>query len=550
VIGGRYAASLALGTLALASGAALSGTAAWLITRASQHPAVLAVTVAVVGVRLFGIARPALRYAERLTAHRAAFAVLARVRANVYDALVPLTPARLGSRRRGDALGAVVDDVDAELDRLLRVIAPAIVALLVCAGTIGFQLAVLPAAGAVLAGGLFVSAVLGPALSYRHARDAERRFAVERARLSTEVLDVLGAADELIAAGAAPRAVAALQSRDRQVTAAKARAAWANGLGAGLASAAVVLTVTGTALVCIPALAAHRINAPTAAALVLLPLALAEVLAPLPEAATVAVRVAAARRRLRRLLSARPAVAPCHDPRPLPAGPVHLRLTQVSARWSDGGPVALQPIDLDLPPRRKVAVVGRSGCGKSTLAAVLLRFLDPAGGQYTVDGHDVRTLDPDDVRAVVGLVDDAPYLFATTLAENVRLARPDAGDAAVEAALRRARLGDWLDALPHGLATRLGDGAAAVSGGERARIALARAFLADQPVLVLDEPTAALDTAAAQALLEDVLAAAADRTVVLITHRLEGLDQVDQVIDLSRDRIGRPRNSSSVRSTR
>jgi len=195
-------------------------------------------------------------------------------------------------------------------------------------------------------------------------------------------------------------------------------------------------------------------------------------------------------------------------------------------------------------------VVGRSGCGKSTLAAVLLRFLDPAGGQYTVNGQDVRTLDPDDIRAVVGLVDDAPYLFATTLAENVRLARPDADDAAVEAALRRARLGEWLDALPHGLATRLGDGAAAVSGGERARIALARAFLADQPVLVLDEPTAALDTAAAQALLEDILAAAADRTVVLITHRLEGLDQVDQVIDLSRDRIGRPRNSSSVRSTR
>jgi thiol reductant ABC exporter CydC subunit len=530
-------ASIALGALALGSGIALAAVSAWLITRASEHPHVLAVAVAVVGVRLFGIARPVLRYVERLVGHRSAFALLADRRARIFEALIPLTPARLGGARREQALAAVVEDVDALVDRMLRVIAPAAAAAIASAAVIGAQTAMLPAAGAVLAAAVAAAAVLGPALSAGTAWASQRSLGRRRAELSADIAQLLEGHEELIATGAAPAALDRLAARDGAITAAKARGALADGLGAGLSAAALAWAVAASAVVAIGPLHEGRISAPLFAVIVLLPLALAETVAALPEAATTAIRVRAARRRLQTLLGAQPAVAPWDPglgPGLPPEGPVHLQLRAVAARWAPDGPLAVQGVDLDLRPGRAVALVGRSGSGKSTVAAVLLRFLDPADGTYLINGVDACALDPDAIRAVVGLVDDSPYLFATSLAENVRLARPGASDDEVEAALRQARLGRWLDALPGGLATRLGEGGAAVSGGERARIALARAFLANHRVLVLDEPTASLDRAAAEALMSDILGAGTDRAIVLITHREEGLGLVDEIVDLDR----------------
>ncbi|QDH10980.1 ATP-binding cassette domain-containing protein [Nocardioides dongxiaopingii] len=185
--------------------------------------------------------------------------------------------------------------------------------------------------------------------------------------------------------------------------------------------------------------------------------------------------------------------------------------------------------------------MGPSGSGKSTLAAVLVRFLAPTSGRHLVGGADVAGLRADDVRRRVGLLDDDPYLFATTLAENVRLARPGASDEDVEQAVRGAHLGEWLDALPRGLATRIGDGAEAVSGGERARIGLARMLLAEHDVLVLDEPTAHLDTATARAVTDDLLALCerpGGPGLVWITHSDHGLDRMDDVLDLTPHRGG------------
>ncbi|MGH3468865.1 MAG: ATP-binding cassette domain-containing protein, partial [Thermocrispum sp.] len=210
-----------------------------------------------------------------------------------------------------------------------------------------------------------------------------------------------------------------------------------------------------------------------------------------------------------------------------------LRLRAVRAAWTPDGPTAVGPLDLDLPPWHRLGVVGPSGSGKSTLVAVLTRALDPRTGCVTLDGVDLRDLPLDDVRGVVGVVDDDPHLFGTTLAENVRFARPGADDAAVALALRDARLGEWVESLPDGLNTRLGDGGSAVSGGERARIALARVLLANRPVVVLDEPTAHLDTDTAEAVLGDLLAATTGRTVVLVGHRTEAFGRLDAVLDLS-----------------
>ena len=206
-------------------------------------------------------------------------------------------------------------------------------------------------------------------------------------------------------------------------------------------------------------------------------------------------------------------------------------LDGVAASWTGHGE-QLEPTDLHLAPGQRVAVVGPNGTGKSTLLAVLARHLDASRGRHTVDGPDVRDLSLEEVRRHVAVVDDEPHVFATSVRANLRLAGPDADDAAVEHALERAGLGRWLAELPDGLDTALGSGGRGLSGGERARLGVARAVLAERPVVLLDEPTAHLDHATATAVLDDVLSATDGRSVVMVSHRLEALGRFDTVLDL------------------
>ena len=217
---------------------------------------------------------------------------------------------------------------------------------------------------------------------------------------------------------------------------------------------------------------------------------------------------------------------------PVPAAPAPQGLVthRLSGGW--GAPV-FSGLDLDVPAGTRVGVVGPSGCGKSTLAATLVRFLDPRQGAARLGGTDLRELDLDDVHRLVGLVDDDPHVFSSSVAENVRLARPGCADDEVDRVLRQVSLGPWLDALPQGLHTMVGDGHADVSGGERARLGLARALLADHPVLVLDEPTAHLDASTARDVARDVLRATEGRSVVWVTHDAVALDSMDRVVDLA-----------------
>ncbi|MFB9839335.1 amino acid ABC transporter ATP-binding/permease protein, partial [Actinoallomurus acaciae] len=214
-----------------------------------------------------------------------------------------------------------------------------------------------------------------------------------------------------------------------------------------------------------------------------------------------------------------------------------LRVRDLRARWTPGGPYALDGVSLDLAPGRRCAVVGPSGSGKTTLTTVLLRLLDPAGGEVTLNGVDLRELAGDDVRRAVGVCGQDAHLFDTTIGENVRLARPYATDERVRDALRRARLLDWVSALPSGLDTCVGEHGARVSGGQRQRIALARTLLADFPILLLDEPAEHLDVATADALTADLLTATEGRTTLLVTHRLAGLAAVDEILVLADGRV-------------
>lgn len=511
-----------LGGLASASGVALTATAGWLIVQASYQPAILTLMVAIVGVRTFGIARPALRYVERLRSHDVVLRLLADRRVEVYDAVVPLTPGALG-RRRGDVLAAVVDDVDSVLDRELRVRMPVRGFAITAALALAFVAFVAPAVLPVVLG-VGASGVAAYALARAGAARAERGAVAARARLSDAVVEATQTASELSMWQAEERAVAAVDAvgaelgrhtRSAATWLATGRALVLTASGAGVAASALLLTGT--------------VSGPMLALLVLLPLALGEVTSSLADAGALAARTRAAEDRLAELTSREPVVS--SPPVPAPVAGSAISVDGVAAAWDDR--VVLDGLDLTLAPGERVAVVGPTGSGKSTLAALLMRFVDPVRGRVRLGGRTLPEVALSDVRATVGLVDDDPHVFASTLVENVRLARPSASDADVEAALRQARLGPWLDSLPDGLDSWLGDGHAQVSGGERARIAIARSLLADQPVLVLDEPAAHLDGATADELAAEVLSGDDGRTVLWITHAEAGLDRVDRVVSLA-----------------
>lgn len=531
---GGLLVSTLLGACASLSGVALTATAGWLIVQASTHPPVLTLMVAIVGVRTFGLARPVLRYAERLRSHDLALRLLARRRVEVYDALVPLVPARLG-RRRGDLLASVVDDVDGVVDDALRVRLPLHSAVLVSVAATVVSTLLLPLAGAVVAATCVVGGGAAYLLARQGAARTERTAVDLRAELSEAAVETAQVAPELVMWQAEPAAVGRVADLSDRLGGAAGRTVTRIG-----AARAVVLLTSAVGVVAVAALAVGQVSGPVLALLTLVPLALAEPLAACADAGALAVRTRAAAERLEALERTAPAVRATVG-EPLPSGS-DLALEEVSAGWTRGQ-VALRELSLDVAPGERVMVVGPSGSGKSTLAALLLRFLDPTSGEVRLGGVPTTRLDPDDVRRVVGLLDDDPHVFASTLVENVRLARPGASDAEVEDALRRARLGDWLDGLPKGLHTWLGDGHAQVSGGERARIGLARSFLAGHAVLVLDEPTAHLDHATAVDLAREVLETPDGRTVVWISHDHVGVELADRVVDLG----VQPPISSNVR---
>lgn len=533
----RLGLAVLFGVLALGSGVGLMATSAWLISRAAQHPPVLMLMVAIVAVRAFGLGRGVFRYVERLVGHDATFRILADLRARVYERLERLAPGGLPAFRSGDLLNRLVADVDAVQDLFLRVLLPCTIAAVVGGASVGVAWALLPSAGVVLLLALVVAGVVAPWLSAVVSRRAERRTTDLRGELTSHVVDTLQGAPELIAYGAAPDQLAKAEQLDHDFTRATARSATTTGAGAAISVLAGGLAVWGNLAAGVPAVRSGALDGVLLAVIVLLPLAAFEVVAGLPLAAQYMERVRRSASRIFAVLDSPPPVRDPDDPAPLPAPPYTLSVENLRARWTPDGPYALDGISLDLMPGRRCAIVGPSGSGKTTLTSVLLRFLEPAGGRASLNGVDLRALTGDDVRRVIGLCAQDAHLFDSTIGENIRLARPAATDDEIRHVLRRARLLDWVETLPRGLDTHVGEHGAQVSGGQRRRIALARALLADPPVLLLDEPAEHLDIATADALTADLLTATEGRTTLLVTHRLSGLDAVDEIVVLDGGRV-------------
>ncbi|WP_053800122.1 thiol reductant ABC exporter subunit CydD [Streptomyces rimosus] len=535
---GRLGLALLLGSLALGSAVGLMATSGWLISRAAQHPPVLYLMVAVTATRAFGIGRAVFRYAERLVAHDAVFRMLADVRVAVFRRLERLAPAGLRERSRGDLLSRLVADVDAVQDYFLRWLLPVGAAVVVGLGSVGFTAWLLPEAGAVLAAGLLLAGAGVPALSAVLARRAERQLSPARGVLSAHVVDLLTGTAELTVAGALGSRIDRTRRADRDLTRIASRSAAAAGAGGGLSALLCGLTVAAAAVVGVQAVHAGRLTGVCLAVVVLVPLAAFEAVAGLPLAVQYRQRTRRAAERVFEVLDApepvgEPAGATAAD---VPETPFPLVVTDLTARYPGQRKPALDGVGFTLTAGRRLAVVGPSGCGKTTLAQVLLRFLDRESGTYTLSGVDAAAADGDDVRRRVGLCAQDAHIFDSSIRENLRLARTGADEDELWAALAQARLDGWARSLPDGLDTMVGEHGARLSGGQRQRLALARALLADFPVLVLDEPAEHLDLATADALTADLLAATEGRTTVLITHRLEGLAAVDEVLVLDEGR--------------
>ncbi|MFD4635551.1 thiol reductant ABC exporter subunit CydC [Streptomyces sp. NPDC058284] len=518
--------------------AALMATAAWLITRAAEQPPIAAVSVAIVAVRALALGRGALRYIDRLLGHDGVLRAVAGFRARVYESLVPLAPAGTPAFRSGDLLTRLVDDVDAAQDLLLRVMIPATAAFVVAATATGMVVVLLPGAGVLLGVLLAVAGLLVPALVLALSRRAGRAEKAARAELSAVTVDLTQGAADLAAYGARGR----VHDRARDVAARIARLERHKALTTSLAQA-VVLVLQGAATVGVTwlALRAHASgDLPAVQLTVLAVLALVsfEALAPLPAAARRFAEVRASAQRLADLFDTPAPVADPADPAPLPAeGPLDVVISDLRVRHTAGGPPAVDGVNLRVPSGHRVVLLGPSGSGKSTLIAALMRFVPYEAGSIRVGGRELSGCAGADARrAITGMTQDA-HVFHASIRANLVLARPDATDAELRDAARRARILDWIESLPGGWETVLGGDGATVSGGQRQRLLLARALLADPPVLVLDEPTEGLDPDTAAAVLADILDATRGRTTLLVTHERAGLAAADRILTLDEGRI-------------
>ncbi len=527
-----FAPGLGAGITSAVMAVALLACSAWLITRAAEMPSLAFLGLAVVGVRAFAIFRSVFRYLERLTSHDAAFRQLAELRLGIFRRIVPLAPAGLAHTGRGDLLTRLVRDVDDLQDLPLRVVQPLLVASSTALLTIIGVYLIVPAAGIILLVCLLLAALLGTLLSGGLAARADRELAPLRGALANQVLEIVDNLDVLTAFDALPARLAQLEGTDQRLRRATLRRSVGVGVQSGVVSLFAGAATLGALYVGIPALStgggvfSQELLVPTLAVAVLVPMSVFEVfgMVPLAVSSWRQVKVSA-----RRVAGVVPPLLPAEIPTDTAVpqalfspdevpGSVVLELVDLGARWPGQAEPGVSGVSLRLAPGDRVHLAGPSGAGKTTLAQALVRFVDYTGS-YRLNGVEARLLDQTEIRRVVGLCEQRPWLFDDSIRQNLLFARDTATDTELGAVLARVGLDDWV-AERGGLDARVGERGALVSGGQAQRIALARALLADFPILIVDEPTANVDSAGADALIHDILTIATDshRAVLLISH--------------------------------
>lgn len=516
----RVLAAIAFGVFSLGSALALAGVAAWLITRAWQMPPVLDLSIAAVAVRMFAISRAVLHYCERLVTHDTALRAAGTARVRVYQRLARGPAAAAVRLHSGELVSRVGADVDELANVVVRALVPIAVATVLALGAVAVVAAISPAAAAVLAICMLIAGFVAPRLAGWAAVTQEDIARQHHSERDTSAMLALEHAPELRVSGLLPGVIAESQRRQRAWGDALDAAAKPAAIAEAMPTAAIGASVLGAVVAAIGL--AHTVAPTTLAVLMLLPLSAFEAMTPLPAAAVQLTRSRIAARRLLELTATDRGreSAPTTAPKPVGTG----RLT-ADVRCGHDRAAPSTRIALDLPPGARLAVTGASGSGKTTLLMTLAGLLAPLDGEVLLDGTSLSRFDEVDLRGAIGFFAEDAHVFATTVRDNLLVARGDCGDDELAAALHAVGLGTWLAGLPEGLSTVLTGGAQALSAGQRRRLLLARAVVSPARIVLLDEPTEHLDVTDADHVLRDLLTAdsrlmSPDRTVVVATHHL------------------------------
>lgn len=541
------------GFLTAGSGIGLMATSAFIIASAALHPSIAVLQVAIVGVRFFGLARGIFRYLERYLSHQVTFHLLANLRVSFYRALEPLAPARLVTSRSGDLISRVIGDIATLENFYVRAIAPVIVAGLVTLAVGLFMARFDGRLALILLIFLLLSGSGMPLLMRRISRSAGKKLVLRRADLNSLLLDGIQGLPELMAFGQEERQLERVREVGTDIEKAQGGMARLSGLqnmsGILLSNLAMLsVLIFGIELV-----RSGQLPGVYLPVIVLVALASFESILPLSSAAQHLESNLEAARRLLQIVDAKPEVRiPDKQPFPLPPHPV-LEVRSLCFRYPQDDnrkgllDNALDHLSFTLKPGERLAVVGSSGAGKSTLVSLLLRFWEynqesihysgtEKPGIY-LDGHELSLFDPYQVRALFGVVSQHTYLFHATVRDNLLLGNPRATQEQLIDAARKACIHDFILSLPQGYDTWIGEQGLKLSAGERQRLAIARALVKNAPFLILDEATANLDTITERQVLGSIQTLMEGRGTLMITHRLAGMQWMDEILVLDRGRV-------------
>lgn len=514
---------LCVSLLALACGLALLGSSALRLASASVGlllvPALL--------LRGLGAGRVLLRYAERLLTHGAMFRALTDMRVWFFRRLASSAAGGLGFRRTGDALSRLVGDVEALDGLYLRLLLP------LCGAFLSLPLLALVFGRIQIALALVVcllfaaASLLLPWLAARRSTRAGAELARAASELRIAALDMVGGLREIRVFHAGDRAMAMVAAAEARLLSAQSglvrQSAWA-GAGSFLCGQAAILAVLAAAL----GFGFARIGPLQAVLCLFLLLAAFEAASGLIRSGVLAGHMAHAATRV--LEAGGSAAGPGRKlPGLPPPADTTLCFEGVQFCWQPDRAPVFDSLCLTIPAGSRMALLGPSGAGKSTLAALLLRVVAPQAGRVTIGGIDIATLDEGALRSRIAWLGQASHLFDDSIRNNLLLGRPDADEAAMWSALEQAQIADVVRDLPDGLDAWLGESGTRVSGGQGRRIALARALLSEAPVLILDEPCAGLDADTERQFLATLNGVALGRTVILIVHRLTGVERLDRI---------------------
>jgi ATP-binding cassette subfamily C protein CydCD len=531
------ALSILLSALTIGSSVALIGTSSWLISTAALHPSIADLGVSVVGVRFFGITRGIFRYLERLVSHNVTFRLLARLRVWFYEKLEPLAPARLMEYKSGDLLARVIGDVETLENFYVRVISPSLTAIVIVISVSIFFASFYPTIAFVLICFFLALGLFLPLLAQIFSRKPGEKLITQRADIQSQLVDGIQGLADLLAFGRGEDRAHQIASTGNKYGETQKQMARISGVHSALGTLLTNLGLWLVLFLVIPQVTTGNIKGVMLGTFALMTFASFEAVLPLPLAAQMWNSSREAAKRLFEVVDTEPVISNRVISEQLSVTNYQLQITNLTFAYPGQTTPALQDVSFTVPEGKSIAIVGPSGAGKSTIANLLFRFWEYESGEISLGGESLKSLNQDEVRKRCALISQNSYFFNTSIRENLRLARPSMSNEEMESVARDAQIHDFISSLPKGYDTFIGEQGLRLSGGERQRLAIARALLKDAPILILDEPTANLDPITEEQVLDTLFEIMSNKTSLLITHRLVGLENMDEIIVMNHGRI-------------